>query len=226
MWYWFFKFIGLGPAAWFWLRLRWSGRDNIPRSGPVILAANHGSFLDPIGVSMGVPRKVVYVAKTKYYSGRSLGGRFLAWFLKAIGQLPIDPESATTANPAIETARRLLDDGGVVAIFPEGTRSPDGRLYRGRTGVARLALPSRVPVIPVGIVGSREALQRLPRRSRGIHIIYGAPVDLSPWYDRADDPDAWREATDLLLTHIAALTGQEYVDRYPTADEIGKRDRA
>lgn len=226
MWYWFFKFVGVGPIAWWYFRMRWSGREHIPRSGPVILAANHVNHLDPVGVSMGAPRKVVYVAKSKYYSGRGAGGRLLGWFLRAIGQLPIDPESAQTADPAIATARRLLEAGGVVAIFPEGTRSPDGRLHRGHTGVARVALPGGVPIVPVGVLGTRGLTVKgklLPRRGH-IRIVYGPPLDLTPWRGRADDPQAWREVTDALMRRIQDLTGQEYVDRYPTREEIRSRD--
>ncbi len=227
MWYWFFKFVGLGPIAWWYFGLRWRGRENLPRSGPFIVAANHIAFVDPVGISMGVPRKVIFVAKTKYYAGRGVSGRALGWFLSAIGQVPIDPESATSANPALETSRRILVGGGVVAIFPEGTRSPDGRLYRGHTGVARLALPTGVPIVPVGVTGTREV--RLPGSSKGaqrghVRVTYGAPLDLTPWRGREDDPQAWREITDLLMARIAAITGQERVDRYSTREEQARRD--
>lgn len=227
VWYWVFKYVLLGPIAWWYLRLRWVGREHLPRSGPFILAANHLTMLDPVGVSMGVPRRVTFVAKTKYYAGTSLKRRVLAWFLRAIGQVPIDPASATTANPALDTARRILDEGGVMAMFPEGTRSPDGRLYRGRTGVMRLALPLGVPVIPVAVTGTREV--RLPGQqgaARGrVTITYGEPFDVSPWQDRRDDPAAWREATDALMRHIGEMSGQEYADRYPTDEERAERDR-
>lgn len=227
MFYWFFKFVGLGPIAWWYLGLRWRGREHLPRSGPFILAANHIAFVDPVGISMGVPHKVIFVAKTKYYSGRGIGGRALAWFLKAIGQVPIDPASATAANPAMETSRRVLAEGGVVAIFPEGTRSPDGRLYRGRTGVARLALPAGVPIVPVGVTGTREV--RLPGSRSGarrghVTITYGPPVDLTPWRGREQDPQAWREVTDLVMDRIAEITGQDRADRYSTSQEQAQRD--
>ena len=228
MWYWVFKYVLLGPVARWYLRLHWVGRENLPRTGPFILAANHMTMLDPVGISMGVPRKVIFLAKTKYYSGTSRKRRTLAWFLRAIGQVPIDPASADAAGPGLGTARRILVDGGVIALFPEGTRSPDGRLYRGRTGVMRLALPMNVPVIPVGVVGTREV--RLPgkggaRRGR-VTITYAPPFDLSPWQTRTDDPSAWREATDALMHRIGELSGQAYTGRYPTAEERAARDRA
>lgn len=228
MWYWVFKYVVIGPIARWYLRLRWEGRENLPRTGPFILAGNHMTMLDPIGISMGVPRRVTFVAKTKYYSGRSLKRRALACFLRAIGQVPINPANADAASPGLETARGILAAGGVMALFPEGTRSPDGRLYRGHTGVMRLALPMDVPVIPVGVVGTRGV--RLPgqgdaRRGR-VTITYAPPIDLSPWQDRGDDPAAWREATDALMRRIGELSGQEYTDRYPTQEERDARDRA
>lgn len=227
MWYWVFKYVLIGPVARWYLRLRWTGRENLPRSGPFVLAPNHVTMLDPIGVSMGVPRKVIFIAKTKYYAREGLKARVLAWFLTAIGQVPVDVADAESAAPALEAARALLRSGGVWAIFPEGTRSPDGRLYRGRTGVMRVALPLGVPVIPVGVTGTREVVLP-PRKGWGrgrVTITYGSPLDTSRWAGRAQDPAAWREATDELMEAIAALTGQDQTGRYPTADEINERDR-
>lgn len=227
MWYWFFKYVLVGPLARWYLRPTWVGREHLPRRGPAILAANHLTMLDPVLVSLGAPRRVTFVAKTKYYSGRSLKRRALAWFLEAIGQVPIDPANAEAASPALETARDILRSGGLMAMFPEGTRSPDGRLYRGRTGVMRLGLPMQVPVIPVIVSGTRGVRlpgQRGARRGR-VTITYAAPFDLSSWEGRREDPAAWREATDALMLQIAALSGQEYADRYPTVQERLERDR-
>lgn len=228
MWYWVFKYVVIGPIARWYLRLRWDGREHLPRTGPFILAGNHMTMLDPVGIALGVRRRVTYVAKTKYYSGTSTKRRALAWFLRAVGQVPIDPANADAASPGLETARGILAAGGVMALFPEGTRSPDGRLYRGHTGVMRLALPMGVPVIPVGVKGTRGV--RLPGQGgarRGhVTVTYAAPLDLSPWRDRRDDPAAWREATDTLMHRIAELSGQEYVGRYPTVEERAARDRA
>ncbi|WP_353357595.1 lysophospholipid acyltransferase family protein [Intrasporangium sp. DVR] len=227
MWYWLFKHVVIGPIARWYVRPRWSGREHLPRTGPFILAGNHTTMIDPVVIALGVPRPVIFIAKAKYYTGTSLRRRALAWFLRAVGQVPIDPASAQTANPGLETAGRVLRDGGVVALFPEGTRSPDGRLYRGRTGVMRLALPHGVPVIPVVVRGTREV--RLPgtgrpRRGR-VQVTYDAPIDLSPWAGHPDDPAAWREATDALMSRIARSSGQEYADRYVTDEERQERDR-
>jgi 1-acyl-sn-glycerol-3-phosphate acyltransferase len=228
VWYWVFKYVVIGPIARWYLRLHWEGREHLPRTGPFILAGNHMTMLDPVGIALGVRRRVTYVAKTKYYSGTSLRRRALAWFLRAVGQVPIDPANADAASPGLGTARGVLAAGGVMALFPEGTRSPDGRLYRGHTGVMRLALPMNVAVIPTGVVGTRGVRlpgQGRPRRGR-VTITYAAPLDLSPWAGRRDDPAAWREATDALMHRIAELSGQEYVGRYPTVEERAARDRA
>lgn len=216
MWYWVFKFAIIGPAALAALRPKWNGRENLPREGAFVLAANHLTMLDPPFVSLGVPRKVIFVAKRKYYEATGIKGRALSWFLTAIGQEPIDPESGHSAAPALATARRLLRAGGVWAVFPEGTRSPDGRLHRGHTGAVRVALPLGVPVIPTAVVGTTHPRWRFSRAAgrRRITVTYGAPLDLSPWADRVDDPAAWREATDVLMLRLAELTGQEYVDTY------------
>ncbi len=216
MWYWVFKFLVIGPAAIAVYRPRWRGREHLPRSGPYILAVNHLAGIDPGFVSLGVPRKVVFVAKRKYYELPGLRGRATAWFLEAIGQTQVDPTSAQTAAPALDAARRLLEGGGVWAVFPEGTRSPDGRLYRGRTGLMRVALPAGVPVLPVAVTGTRNPRKRFSRNpgTERISVTYGPPMDLSPWLGQPDDPAAWRAATDALMAQLAAMTGQEYVDAY------------
>ena len=225
MWYWFFKFVAIGPAAVAVLGPRWLGRENLPRTGAFVLAANHQTMLDSPFVSLGVPRKVIFVAKLKYYQGRGLKGRTLAWFLTAIGQTPIDPDSAHTAAPALDTARELLRDGGVWAVYPEGTRSPDGHLHRGRTGAMRVALPLGVPVIPVAVSGTVSPCPRWKRswsRER-ITVSYGTPLDLSAWAGRRSDPAAWREATDALMARLAQMTGKAYLDTYAVrpADAAG-----
>ncbi len=216
MWYWFFKFAVIGPLGILIFRPKWDGRDNLPRDGAFIVAANHMTMLDPPFISLGVPRKVIFVAKTKYYSRRGVRGRLLGWFLTAIGQTPIDPSSGTTAAPALVAAERLLAGGGVWAVFPEGTRSRDGRLHRGHTGVMRVALASGVPVIPTAVSGTRNprTLWRMGRRRERITVTYGPAMDLRAWLGRAEDPAAWREATDALMSRIATLSGQTYVDEY------------
>jgi 1-acyl-sn-glycerol-3-phosphate acyltransferase len=217
VWYWFFKFFVIGPAAMLLLRCRWAGRANLPRRGPCVIAANHRTMLDPALISLGVPRRVIFVAKLKYYRGQDRKGRLMAWFLQAIGQTPIDPASGDAAAPALDTARALLSRGGVWAVFPEGTRSSQDQVHRGHTGVMRVALPLGVPVIPAGVIGTSHVhspwYDGRFRRS-AVTVRYGEPLDLTPWRDRPDDPQAWREATDALMAAIARLSEQEYVDVY------------
>ena len=222
--YWIFKFVLIGPGAVAIFRPRWRGRENLPRTGGFVLAPNHLTMLDPAFVSMGVPRKVIFVAKRKYYQGGGPKGRLMAWFLDAIGQTPIDVESASSAAPALETARRLLVGGGVWAAFPEGTRSRDGKLHRGRTGVMRVALPLGVPVIPVAVSGTPhpKVLWSRDRSRRRIRVTYGPPLDVTPWAGRTDDPTAWREATDALMAALQRMTGQEYVDAYAAVPPGGE----
>ncbi len=216
VWYWFFKFVGIGPAAIAVLGPRWHGRQNLPRTGAFVIAANHQTMLDSPFVSLGVPRKVIFVAKLKYYQGRGAKGRLLAWFLTAIGQTPIDPASADSAAPALDTARNLLRGGGVWAVYPEGTRSPDGNLHRGHTGAMRVALPLGVPVIPTAVSGTVSPRPRWSRawRHDRITVTYGPPLDLSAWAGRREEPAAWREATDALMARLGEMTGKDYVDTY------------
>ena len=227
VWYWLLKFAVVAPALVLGYAPRWRGREHLPRSGPFVLAANHTSVIETAIVPFAVNRRVTFVAKSKYYRGQGAKGRLLGWFLRAIGQVPIDPASASSAQPALDAAREILLGGGVWGIFPEGTRSPDGRMYRGRTGAMRVALPLGVPVIPVAVIGARGSGPWWTwgrNGSRRIHVTYLPPFDLSPWAGREDDPQAWREATEALMATIREVTGQEYADRYPTPEELHARD--
>jgi len=227
VWYWFLKFAFVGPALLLGYAPRWRGREHLPRSGAFVLAANHTSVIETAIVPFAVRRRVTFVAKSKYYRGTGAKGRLLAWFLKAIGQVPIDPASAASAEPALDAARRILVDGGVWGIFPEGTRSPDGRMYRGRTGGMRVALPLGVPIIPAAVTGAHGSGPRWTwgkGTSQRITVTYLPPLDTSPWVGREDDPQAWREATEALMARIREVTGQEYADRYPTPEELHARD--
>jgi 1-acyl-sn-glycerol-3-phosphate acyltransferase len=225
--YWFLKWFALGPLV------RWLARPRIvgelPRHGPVVLAPNHCTEIESLVLCSALPRRLTFVAKSDYYARGVVRGRLYGALCRLTGQIPVDRSGSGSGDPALEAARRLLDTGRVWAIYPEGTRSPDGRLYRGRTGVMRVALdhPEAV-VVPVGILGA-ASVERPGRRgwARGrVEIRLGTPLDLTPWAGRADDPRAWREATDALMRAIQALSGQEYVDRHPTREEIDRRDAA
>ncbi len=226
MWYSFFKYVVVGPVMVLGYRPRWRGRENLPRTGPFVLAANHTSTIEATVVPLGVPRRVTFVAKRKYYQGSGFHGRVIAWFLQAVGQVPIDPESATSAAPALDAARGILQGGGVWGVYPEGTRSPDGRMYQGRTGAMRVALPLGVPVIPVAVVGAFRGgpWWTWGRGRTRIEVSYLPPLDTSAWLGREEDPQAWREATDALMARIREVSGQEYAGRYPTTEELRARD--
>ena len=194
-------------------RVRVEGAEHIPARGPVILAPNHVTFLDSFFLPLVVSRRVTFVAKAEYFDSWKT-----AWFFRAVGQIPMRREGGSASERALAAARDVLDAGGVLGIYPEGTRSPDGRLFRGHTGVARLALGCRVPVVPVGLVGTSEVQRpgsNLPRPFKRVTVRFAAPIDLSRHAaGAAEDPLALRSFTDELMFEIRALTDQEYVDCY------------
>ncbi len=187
------------------------GLEHVPATGGVILASNHLSFADSVVIPIVVPRRVSFLAKAEYFTGTGVRGRVAkAWF-EALGMLPIDRDDPRAALTSLEIARGVLDSGGAFGIYPEGTRSRDGRLYRGRTGVAELALGAGVPVVPVGLRGT-ERLQpvgaRLPRVVP-IEVSFGEPLDFRGAFDGVPRGRARREATDAIMAAIAELSGQE-----------------
>lgn len=199
------------------------GLDNVPATGGVILASNHLSFVDSVVIPIVVPRKVVFLAKSDYFDGPGVKGAVSkAWF-EGLGMLPVDRDDARAAMNSLDTALEVLGRGEAFGLYPEGTRSRDGRLYRGRTGVAHLALTARVPVVPVGLRGT-ENLQpvgsNLPRLAK-VRIAFGKPIDFADSYDGVPPGRARREVTDTIMTAIAELSGQEpagvYNDRAPDA---------
>lgn len=194
-------------------RVRVEGAEHIPVRGPVILAPNHVTFLDSFFLPLVVSRRVTFVAKAEYFDSWKT-----AWFFHAVGQIPMRREGGSASERALAAARDVLDGGGVLGIYPEGTRSPDGRLYRGHTGVARLALGCRVPVVPVGLVGTSDVQRpgsNLPRPFKRVTVRFGAPMELARHHaGAAEDPLALRSFTDELMFEIRALSCQEYVDRY------------
>jgi 1-acyl-sn-glycerol-3-phosphate acyltransferase len=200
-----------------------TGLDNVPESGPVILASNHVSFADSLVIPIVAPRKVVFLAKSDYFRGGGIKGNLQkAWF-EGMGMLPVDRDDSKAALASLDTALQVLGRGEAFGIYPEGTRSRDGRLYRGRTGVAHLALTAGVPVVPVGLTGT-EKLQpvgsRLPRVVP-VTVTFGAPIQVAGRYDGVPPGKARREVTDEIMRAIQAMTGQEeagvYNDRAPDA---------
>jgi len=214
--YYLLKYVLLGP----WLRLIFwpivEGRENVPEHGPAIIASNHLSFSDSIFMPLMVKRKVTFVAKAEYFTGRGLKGLLTKWFFVGTGTIPVDRSGGRAAQAAIETGLRILREGKLFGIYPEGTRSPDGRLYRGKTGVARLALESGAPVIPVVMLNSDEVqpIGRLLPKIRRVRIRFGAPMDFSRYAGMAGDRFIERAVTDELMYELMELSGREYVDVY------------
>ena len=216
MFYWLVKKILLGP----WLRVLFrpwvQGLENVPASGGAILASNHLSFSDSIFLPLVVPRRVTFLAKQEYFTGTGLKGRLMKLFFSSIGQVPIDRSSGTAAKAAMETGKRILGEGKLLGIYPEGTRSPDGKLYRGKTGVARMALEARVPVIPVAMIDT-DRVQPIGRKWPRIHrvgVVIGTPLDFSRYDGLAGDRFVERSMTDEIMYELMDMSGQEYVDLY------------
>lgn len=219
MFYWFMKTIVLGPILRLLFRPWVDGQENIPDEGGAIFASNHLSFSDSIFLPLVVPRRMTFLAKSDYFNGRGLKGRLTAAFFKGVGQLPVDRSGGTASNAALNSGLRVLRRGELLGIYPEGTRSPDGRLYRGRTGVARLALEGKVPVIPVAMIGTDKAQPTgkvIPRIMR-IGVRIGKPLDFSRYEGMEDDRFVLRSITDEIMYELMLLSGQEYVDMYATS---------
>jgi 1-acyl-sn-glycerol-3-phosphate acyltransferase len=197
-------------------RPRVTGLENIPASGPVILASNHLSFMDSMVIPMLVPRRVAFLAKSDYFTGTGLKGMLSRWWFGGLGMIPVDRDDTRAAQASLDAALRVLSSDGAFGIYPEGTRSRDGLLYRGRTGVAWLAMTSGAPVVPVGLVGT-EKLQpvgsRLPRLAR-VEVSFGAPIDLAGRFGGMPAGRARREGTDEVMSAIQALSGQQEAGRY------------
>jgi 1-acyl-sn-glycerol-3-phosphate acyltransferase len=221
--FWFLmKNVLLGPVLRALFRPKAVGLENIPEDGPAILAANHQSFLDDLLLPLVVPkRKVVFLAKADYFDRW-----YLRWFFKGANVIPVRRGNASASEAALGAGVEALRAGSLVGIFPEGTRSPDGNLYRGKTGVARMALEAQIPVIPVAIVGTFEALpydRKMPRPGR-CEVRFGKPLVFDRFYDRPADRFVLRSVTDEIMYEIMMLSGQEYVDEY--ASKFKKREPA
>ena len=214
--YWLLKYVLLGPLLRLLYRPQVTGMENIPATGPAILASNHLSFSDSFFLPLVCPRRITFLAKAEYFNGKGFKGWFSRMFFTGVGQVPIDRSGATAAEDALTTGLRILGQGDLLGIYPEGTRSPDGRLYRGKTGVARMALEAGVPVIPVAMIDT-EKIQpigsKVPRVMRvGIRI--GAPLDFSRYEGMENDRFVLRSMADEIMYELMDLSGQEYVDVY------------
>ena len=214
--YWVVKAI-LTPVLRFFFRVRVEGIEHVPQEGPAILASNHLSFSDSIFLPLVLRRRVTFVAKAEYFDDPKT-----AWFFRAVGQIPIRRGGGSASQRALESAQEVLENGQLFGIYPEGTRSPDGRLYKGHTGVARLAVKTGAPILAVAMIGTREAQpigQAKPNFFMPITIRISKPMSFERYAGRATEPLVLRQITDEVMFELAGLSGQEYVDNYAKRGE-------
>src|SRR5437660_1185343 len=217
--YWILKAV-LTPILRFLFKVRVEGLEHVPKDGAAILASNHLSFSDSIFLPLVLRRRITFVAKAEYFEDKKT-----AWFFRAVGQIPIKRGGGSASQRALDSAMEVLKEGGLFGIYPEGTRSPDGCLYKGHTGVARLALKSGAPVLAVAMIGTREAQpigQVKPNFFSPITIRIGEPMHFDRLPDRAEDPRVLRQITDEIMFELRSLSGQEYVDRYAKRGEAAE----
>jgi 1-acyl-sn-glycerol-3-phosphate acyltransferase len=212
------KHVLLGPVLRLFFRPRIEGLEHIPADGGAVLASNHLAVADSFFLPLMVPRRVTFLAKREYFTGTGIKGKLKKMFFAGVGQVPIDRSSGAAAQAALDTGIRLLVGGSLLGIYPEGTRSPDGRLYKGKTGLARMVLSAGVPVIPVAMFGTDKANPIGSRmwRPYPIRIRIGAPLDFSRYEGLAGDRFVERSVTDEIMYALMELSGQEYVDVYAT----------
>ena len=192
------------------------GAEKVPTTGPVILAPNHLAVLDSFIVPLVLPRPVAFLAKAEYFQGTGVKGGLSKWLFTSLGAIPVERGRGRAALEAIGAAEEVLRNGGAFGIHPEGTRSPDGRLYRGRTGVARLALNTGAPVVPVALTGTDKLQPRgtkIPRRA-AVTVRFGDPLDFTRYSGMEASLPVLRSITDEIMYSISELSDQEYVDKY------------
>ncbi|NNU27240.1 1-acyl-sn-glycerol-3-phosphate acyltransferase [Isoptericola sediminis] len=203
----------LSLLVYVFLRPRVTGLHHVPRRGPVILASNHLSFIDSIIIPLVTPRHVTFIAKAEYWTGRGLKGRVYRWFFTTMGHIPVDREDPRAGQRSLQDALLVLQRGDAFGIYPEGTRSRDGRLHKGHTGVAWLALAGPAPIVPVALRGTDRVQpvgRRLPRPYRGIQVDFGTPIAPQRQLPAGMRPaQARRELTDEVMASIHAMSGQE-----------------
>lgn len=232
MFYWWMKQVFVGPLLRLMFRPWTRGVENIPAEGGAILASNHMAVIDSFVLPLVLDRKVQFLGKSDYFTGTGVKGRLTAGFMRGVGTIPVDRSGGKASEAALNTGLRVLTDGDLFGIYPEGTRSPDGRLHRGKTGVARLALESGAPVIPVAMVGTREAqpIGKVVPRPLRIGVVVGEPMDFSRYRGMENDRFILRAVADEIMYEIMRLSGQEYVDVYAATAKAraaaGRQDAA
>jgi 1-acyl-sn-glycerol-3-phosphate acyltransferase len=218
MFYWLMKNLVIGPILLTAFRPWVRGLDNVPRTGAVILASNHLSFTDSVFLPLVLDRRVVFLAKSDYFTGRGIKGWLIKMFFEASGQLPIDRSGGKASEASLNTGLRVLSEGYALGIYPEGTRSPDGVMYRGRTGVARMILESGAQVVPVAMIDTEKVMPigtKIPKVIRP-GVIFGEPLDFSRFRGLESDRFVLRSITDEIMYELGRLSGQEYLDVYAT----------
>nr|WP_234439937.1 lysophospholipid acyltransferase family protein [Streptomyces bicolor] len=206
----------LGPIMRLMFRPQVEGAEHIPGDGPVILAGNHLTFIDSMILPLVCDRQVFFIGKDEYVTGKGLKGRAMAWFFTGVGMIPVDRDGGRGGVAALMTGRRVLEEGKVFGIYPEGTRSPDGRLYRGRTGIARLTLMTGAPVVPFAMIGTDKIQPGgagMPR-PRKVTVRFGEAMEFSRYEGMDRDRYVLRAVTDSVMAEVMRLSGQEYVDMY------------
>lgn len=219
-WYWLFKNVLIGPVLRVYNRPEITGVENIPATGPVILASNHQAVMDSFYFPLMCPRQMVFPAKAEYFTAPGLKGDFKRWFFKVLAQIPLERSADNALDSLRTTAKKVLDSGTALGIYPEGTRSPDGRIYKGKVGMAVVALETGVPVVPVAMIGSRDANPigtSIPRPKK-VRIKVGEIIDPTAFIaERGLEPgshEAARALTDHVMLILSELSGQPYVDVY------------
>lgn len=213
--YWFFVKL-LGPLARAWFNPTVEGLENIPKKGAAIIASNHLAVIDDALLPLVCPRMIHFMGKAEYFEGRGFKGWFKKWWFSSVGVFPVDRSGGSKSLGAMETARSILEEGHIFGIHPEGTRSPDGRLYRGHTGVARLAFETGTTVVPAAIIGTRQLQEPgrvLPRRGK-TRVIFGKPIRVVKTPVNQLTHQEIRNLTDQIMQEINEMSGQDYVDVY------------
>jgi len=230
MFYWLMKYVVIGPIVKAIFRPWIIGRRNIPQNGAAILASNHLSFVDSVFLPLMIDRPVAFLAKSDYFTGKGIKGWATRVFFKGTGMIPIDRSGGKASEASLNTGLQVLGRGDLLGIYPEGTRSPDGRLYRGRTGIARMALEAHVPVVPVVMVDTDTMMpigRRIPRIAR-VGVVIGEPLDFSRFEGMAGDRYILRSVTDEIMVALHRIGSQEYDDVYASTvkDRLGTRPAA
>jgi 1-acyl-sn-glycerol-3-phosphate acyltransferase len=229
MFYWFMKNLVAGPILKTVFRPWVTGHENIPKTGGVIMASNHLSFIDSVFLPLLMERRISFLAKSDYYTARGFRGWAIKTFLKAAGMIPIDRSGGKASEASLQTGLGVLASGEILGIYPEGTRSPDAKLYRGRTGVARMILEGNVPVVPVAMIDTEKVMpagRRIPKVRR-IGVVIGKPLDFSRFHGMEGDRFILRSITDEIMYELDRLSGQEYVDVYASSvkEKVGSLSR-